>query len=297
MCKFKFLSVLAIMLALSFGALSARAEENNWIKVSKSGHGPAVMLIPGLSSSATVWDQTAKHLKNRYRVYQVQIKGFAGEMAAPDMDEDGLLDGLTVALANYIKDNRLHHPIVIGHSMGGYLALRLEHDYGDLIGKAVIVDALPFYSTIINPAATAENMKPMAANYKAQLKSIANMAPETRQPLQRQMLTPLVTAAHDLDTITKWGLDSDANVVSQAVYELMTSDLRGDLTVMHTPTLVLTAWAEGGPYSKEQTLGFWKGQYADHKAAKVKLVEPSRHFIMLDQPDAFLAAIDGYLSQ
>jgi pimeloyl-ACP methyl ester carboxylesterase len=291
-----FLGLMATLLLAAF-APSTRAGTDSWIEVSHKGSGPALLFIPGLASSKNVWADTAAHLKDRYSVYQVQVKGFAGAPADPAMYKDGLLDGLSDALAAYIRNNNLDHPVVIGHSMGGYLALRLERDHGDLISKVMVVDALPFYSLIIKPGPTEDNMKPMAAGFKAQVIAGAKMDPAQRRPSQRQMLTRLVADKAGLETVTDWGMNSDANVVGQAVYELMTSDLRGDQSAMKTPTLVLTAWEPGGRFNKTQTKGFWAHHYAPHKAATVEVISPARHFIMLDQPKAFMARLDAFLAE
>ncbi|MDQ7019801.1 MAG: alpha/beta hydrolase [Robiginitomaculum sp.] len=288
---------LTIMVIIGLWAMAAQAAVPSWLEVSKAGTGSAVMLIPGLASSTDVWAETTVHLQDRFTVYQVQIKGFAGSPAAPGMDKDGLLDGLVDALAAYIGENDLDHPVVVGHSMGGYLALRLARDHADLIRKAVIVDALPFYSLIMSPNPTAQNMQPMAARFRAQVIAGAKMDPAQRRPAQRQMLSRMVMDLAGLDAVTNWSLQSDAKVVGQAVYELMTSDLREDLAAMTTPTLVLTAWEPGGRYTREQTLGFWARHYASHKAARVEVISPARHFIMLDQPAAFMARLDAFLAE
>ncbi len=294
---FSFIFGCVAILALTSLSTISRAEQNPWIEVSKEGSGPPVLLIPGLSSSADVWAGTAAYLAKSYTVYRVQVKGFAASPAAPGMDEDGLMDGLTNALASFIKDNDLKQPVIVGHSMGGYLALRLARDHPALISKAMIVDALPFYSVILNPTATVQNMKPIAVNYKAQLIAGAKLDESVRRPQQRQMLSYMVTGEDDLGKVVSWAMDSDAAVVGQAVFELMTSDLRGDLASMKTPTLVLAAWASGGPYTKTQMLGYWQSQYAAHTTAKVELMSPARHFIMLDQPGDFVTRVDAFLSE
>lgn len=75
------------------------------------------------------------------------------------------------------------------------------------------------------------------------------------------------------------------------------ADRRGGLPSMKTQTLVLTAWEPGGRFTKAQTLRFWSEHYAAHSAAKVEVISPSRHFIMFDQPSAFMARLDAFLAE
>jgi pimeloyl-ACP methyl ester carboxylesterase len=42
-------------------------------------------------------------------------------------------------IATYIKNNKIEKPVIIGHSMGGGLAMAIAADYPELVGKIVIV--------------------------------------------------------------------------------------------------------------------------------------------------------------
>ena len=97
------------------------------------GSGPDVILIPGLTASSAVWRPVVAAVPG-YRYHLIQVAGFAGapargnargEMVAPLADE----------IARYIAVNHLDHPAVVGHSMGGTLALMIAarhpgHDPG-----------------------------------------------------------------------------------------------------------------------------------------------------------------------
>ena len=57
---------------------------------------------------------------------------------------------------------------------------------------------------------------------------------------------------------------------------------------------VLVAWAPGAPVGAEALAGVYSSQYAGLESVEIGVIEGSRHFIMLDQPDAFaerLAAV------
>jgi pimeloyl-ACP methyl ester carboxylesterase len=125
------------------------------------GRGHDVLLIPGLASSAEVWQGTAAGLRDHYRVHTIQVSGFAGTPAGRNAQ------GLVVAplvedLAAYIDARHLIEPIIIGHSLGGEAALMLAARHPASVGRIVVVDALPFYSLTLNPDATVEWARPQA---------------------------------------------------------------------------------------------------------------------------------------
>ncbi len=63
------------------------------------------------------------------------MAGFAG--AKPDADAS--FKDWEKEIAAYIKNNKIEKPVIIGHSMGGGLAMAIAADYPELVGKIVIV--------------------------------------------------------------------------------------------------------------------------------------------------------------
>lgn len=77
MHKAKFTCLLIAVAAF----VSSAAVADSWsdrITVTVRGHGPDIVLIPGLTCSSAVWDATAAHLEGHYRLHLVQVNGFAG---------------------------------------------------------------------------------------------------------------------------------------------------------------------------------------------------------------------------
>jgi pimeloyl-ACP methyl ester carboxylesterase len=62
-------------------SLLLRAEPAERFTVTVRGHGPDVLLIPGLACSSSVWNPTADHFDGHYRMHLIQVAGFAGTPA------------------------------------------------------------------------------------------------------------------------------------------------------------------------------------------------------------------------
>lgn len=107
-----------------------------WISVKTYGTGPDIILIPGLASSASVWDGTVKRFKETHRIHVVQMSGFAN-MPAGKIERTKIIDGLAQDIATYIDVKGLDKPIVTGHSMGGFTALHIARDFPESISQAV----------------------------------------------------------------------------------------------------------------------------------------------------------------
>jgi pimeloyl-ACP methyl ester carboxylesterase len=93
--------------------------------------------------------------------------------------------------------------------------------------------------------------------------------------------------------ITQWIEKSDPRVSGEAMYEDMTTDLRPDMPAIATPITLVFPYSEAMP--KDRAEGFYHGEYAKAPRVTYVPVANSRHFIMLDQPQAFATALDAFV--
>ena len=105
------------------------------------GAGPDVILIPGLTAGREVWASTVAAAPG-YRYHLIQVAGFAGAPAAGN-SAGPVVAPLAEAIARYILAQRLVRPAIVGHSMGGTLALMIGARHPSLAGRIMVVDMLP----------------------------------------------------------------------------------------------------------------------------------------------------------
>ena len=256
------------------------------------GKGQPMLLIPGLNCSGAVWDEAVAHYQQRYQCHVVSLAGFAG--TPPTAVADPHLLGVRDQLLAYIKTQKLNQPVVLGHSLGGFLALWMSSAQPAAIGPLVIVDSLPFLAAIQNPAATAETAKPQANAMRTQMKQGHMPA-----AAQRQMVGGLVTDTARIALVARWGTASDPTTTAQAMYDMYTTDLRTDISHIQQPVLVLGAWAAYKQYgaTKESTRAIFTQQYAKLPQQRIEMSEAGRHFLMYDDTAWFFAQTDAFLKQ
>src|SRR5690606_20326133 len=135
-------------------------------------------------------------------------------------------------------------PAVIGHSMGGFSALRLAQAHPDLVGRVMTVDSLPFYSAMFGPQVTAEAARPFA-DQAAQMMLTPDDA--AFRQMQVQTAEGLVRDPATRTAMVEWSMASDRHALAAAIRDVMTSDARPDLAAMTTPVWALYASdADGG---------------------------------------------------
>lgn len=285
-------AMLGATLARAEAPASAPAFASDRITVEVVGEGPDVVLIPGLASSREVWRPTVERLAATHRLHLVQLRGFGGEPAAPDAE--AVWGPATDEIARYIAVAGLERPAVIGHSMGGATGLRLAQDHPERVGRVLVVDALPFFSALYGPQVTVEAARPFAEITRAQM--LAADA-EAFAAMQAGTAETMVADPAARPAVLAAAAASDRATTAQAMYEVMTTDLRPRLGEIAAPVTVLYAWEAGMNLPPEQVDALYAREYAGLPGARLERVDGARHFIMLDQPAAFAAAVDAFLAE
>ncbi len=255
--------------------------------VKVSGTGRPVILIPGLACSGSVWDGTVAHLGGKYQTHALTLAGFAGQPAIPPPFMTTVHD----QLVEYIKANKLEHPIVIGHSLGGVMALWLAETDPD-VAAVIDVDGLPFLAATADEAVTADKAKEGAAQMQQQITSMpAGALPK----MMRQFMTSMITKPDDLEHVMVDVEKSDPTTIGQAFYDLFTLDLRPQLATIKVPLLIIAA-GDNGEHS-DTTPALWHKQIDAVPHVDLQVVAGAKHFVMLDTPDAFYSLVDGFLAK
>ena len=271
-------------------AARAPAVQPTRFSVVVEGSGPDVILIPGLTSSRHVYDHAVASLGGHYRVHRLQVAGFGGEPARGNATGP-VLAPIVEELHAYIAANHLRRPMIVGHSAGGLMALMLAQRHPEDVSRALIVDSLPFYGMLFGPQATAASLAPQVATLRD---AMAAMNDDAWRAQQTAAATRLASTAAGQAELVADSMASDRSVVARALYEDATTDMRPLLPTIRTPLTVLYAV---NPFATEASYGqLMHAGYAAAPDVRLIPVEPSYHFIMLDQPARFQAILDAFLA-
>lgn len=260
--------------------------------VTVTGSGPDVLLIPGLGSSSKVWDATVARFKGSYRLHTVNVAGFAGVAAAANAN-GAVIEPTVAALRRYIVKNKLQSSVIVGHSIGGLMALELARSAPKDVRKIIIVDALPYAGLMFSPQASVAAMQPQAVQMREQMKALPDAAFASQQGMG---VVRLVSAPAQQAIVAGWTVASDRAVFAQALYDAMTIDVRPMLGAIKTPATLFYALDTNAGQDETQTEALYRNAYQPLTQLKFKRFDNSRHFIMLDQPDAFFKALKAELA-
>jgi pimeloyl-ACP methyl ester carboxylesterase len=281
--------------AVLWNAGAARAQtgfSSRRITVTTRGQGPDLILIPGLASTAEVWRGAADRLAGRRRLHLVSVRGF-GDLAAQDNASGAVMAAAAQEVRRYIDAQRLDQPAIIGHSMGGQIGLRVAADAGRRVGRVMVVDSSPFFPALISPGATVGDVEPIA---QLAYQAIQFLGDEALRMRGRQMGLELGGATDAVFGTMGWQ-GGDRRVLAQALYEVMTVDLRRRLPDITAPVTVVYGWSADQTSPRSRTDSLFRGAYARLRSpATFERIEGAEHMVMIDQPSRFMAAVERFLA-
>lgn len=260
--------------------------------VDVTGQGRPLILIPGLASSGEVWQGTVARLCGAQAGHACHVLTLAGFAGVKPIEGD-LLAQAEQQLADYISANKLGQPAIIGHSLGGFLALKMAIDHPTRTGKLVIVDSLPALGAVQMPSATPAQLQAMSRQMQAAMRA---QDEASSSAAQHRTVATMASAPADVERIIGWGQRSDRETVISAMGTLMASDLRQEVTKVKSPTLVLGTWIAYQAYAPRTAIeATFQQQYQQLPGVQIVLADTARHFIMYDQPDWMYARVEQFL--
>lgn len=264
-------AVLLASCALARPALAASFASRR-IAVTARGAGRDVVLIAGLASGPGLWNGVVSAIPG-YRWHLVHVRGFAG-LAADANAAGPLVQPVADEIARYIGAAGLDRPAIIGHSMGGTLAMMLG--LKGLAGRLMVVDMLPEGAAMVG--GTASGMGFLADQ-------LGQYFTGTRAG--RSYLAQIVAQAPGAQ-------GSDPDVIANALRDLANVDLGPQLPRIAAPMEVVYAVGPDREQADAITRTF-RTAYAAKRGVRLVPIGPSGHVIMADQPARFNAALRDFL--
>jgi len=282
MIKSIVLSIILMFGALCLNVFGQSAAQPFQVTVSGKGD-QSIILIPGFASSGDVWDSTKPALEKKFTCYTLTMAGFAGVPAQPEASFQNWVKGI----ADYIQQNKITKPIVIGHSMGGGMAMALAANYPNLVSKIIVVDALPCLAALQNPSFKSNPQN----DCSAMVAKFTFMPDDQFYQMQKQSIPQLVADTSKHELVVGWSVKSDRATCAQMYCDFSNTDLRETIGNIQCPSLILL---------ESYFVNFKPGisdQYKNLKTANLQYANKGLHFIMYDDKEWFDGQVNNFISQ
>lgn len=243
----------------------------SYVEIQGQGNGPVLLFLHGWRSNKEVWQGIIKKFislsaDQHISLLALDLPGFGGSqgpkqpMAVGDYAE---------VVAEFIKNLELRNVILIGHSFGGRVGIKLAANYSSFIEKLVLVDSAGFAMP-----SSKKNLYRTAAKI---VKPI--FKPAFMQGLRKKIYQSI--GAEDY-VATPELQKTFVNVVSE--------DLSEDMGRVFCPTLIIF-----GENDEVTPKGFGQRMQLKIKNSKLKILPNAGHYSFLDQPEEFVEILSEFV--
>ncbi len=275
---------LTCLLSLLLIIIAAYSQQNPSFKSQIRGSGNAVLMLPGFTCPGEVWDETISNIASDYEYHIITYAGF-GDVAPIEMP---WYSTIKKELLEYIDEQDLKGITIIGHSMGGNLAVDLAASVPEKVSRVILVDAIPCMRELMMPGISASQIQ-YESPYNQQ---VLDMNEEAFGQMAAMMAQNMTVSKEKKDLLKSWIMKSDRETYVYGYTDLLKLDLRESLKEIKAPVMILGASFP----DKEMVMKNFSDQYHNLSDKSILIAPESRHFVMYDAPEWFYEQVNSFLT-
>jgi pimeloyl-ACP methyl ester carboxylesterase len=244
------------------------------------GQGKPVVLLHGWLGSWGLWQRTMEELGRSYRTYALDFWGFGD---SGKKRETYAVSDFVSLVDQFMEQLGIESAPLVGHSMGGTVSLSVAVRYPKRAQKVAVVGSPIVGSSL--------SIFLQLAGFRAIAFMVYNMPAVLR--LGVRLFSPFIVNKEPLAWYRSQERDLSKTTLESffaSIGSLRRTDLRPRLNEVQVPTL--------GIYGVGDTIVHPK-QYEPLKAgvpqAKIAIMDKSRHFPMIDEPEKFNKVLREFL--
>ena len=252
------------------------------------GSGKNIVILHGLYGASDNWVQIAKKLSQKYKVFLPDLRNHG---ASPHSNEFSIRI-MTDDLLNFLQINNIEKTVLIGHSLGGKVAMNFATLHSEKIEKLIVVDIVPrnyqneTFVVKNNHQQILDVLKKIDlskySNRKDALESIVKI-----DPTKRLMFFMMKNIKIDKNRVMSWKININAIADNLSI---ILNKFEADLTKISCPTLFIKG--EKSPYLSQSDFDNIKSKI---KEVDFKIINDATHWLHAEKPNEFVEIINDYV--
>jgi pimeloyl-ACP methyl ester carboxylesterase len=244
----------------------------------EQGQGATIILIHGFPMHQEVWTDFAKGLSESHHVVTVDLPGFG---KSPSLDGKFSIEDVAVVVLEWLRERKYQNPVIVGHSLGGYITLALAASGVDFIGGICL-----FHSTALPDSTEKKESRNKVLDF------IANQGVEA---FTSNFIGPLfANPLHDaVNKVKQIAVQSSRDSVTG--YTLAMRDRKDQTSLIKTfPKPVLFLAGEKDPGIPPDSI---RKQAESNKQAELFILPAVAHMGMFEAPDYCKEKIEKFVAR
>jgi pimeloyl-ACP methyl ester carboxylesterase len=255
------------------------------------GSGPAMVFIHGLGACWQTWLENLPHFSRSHRCVAMDLAGFG---ASACVDGEVSIERFAKSVAELLDQLGIDRAVVLGNSMGGFIALELAIRRPELVEKLVLVSAAVFWQEY-------RHAQPLVALARATEGTVGRALVDAEQWLvRRPRLREVALRFGGIWAPASLPQELQAEILLTAkrtegflpaLRALASYPLREELRLVRCPALVV--WGD-----KDTQVGVRHAFELEREIpnAEVSIYEGIGHVVMLEAPERFNREVAAFIS-
>ncbi len=247
------------------------------------GSGSPIIILHGLLGSSDNWLTVAKSFSENYTVYLIDQRNHGRS----PWSEEWNYDVMSADLLEFINQNNIINPVLIGHSMGGKTVMNFATKYKpELFSKLIIVDIAPKFYNI----EYGEYLKGM------QNMDIANMQNRTQAEEHLKPYAPENGVRQFL--LKNLFRNENGNFAWRPNLKIISAELKNigialnENAVSEKPTLFIR-----GELSDYILDSDWSDILKHFPNAKLETIIGASHWVHAEKPEKFIEIVNNFINK
>jgi N-formylmaleamate deformylase len=258
------------------GHVFANNIRQHYLRYGGAEAGPSLILVPGITSPAATWSFVGERFGRAFDTYVLDVRGRGLSSSGPELDYS--LDTYAKDVSAFAEALRLRPYILVGHSMGGRIAIRTARRDGD-VSKVAIVD----------PPLSGPGRPPYPSPLERYLSAI-RLARRGATMEELRPFTPTWKDEH-LRVRAEWLHTCDETAVIETHRGFQTDDVHTDLTAVQNKALLVVAGK--GTLTPDAV----NEVHRIAPALPIRTVPNAGHMIPMDDLEGFFEALEAFLGR
>lgn len=244
------------------------------------GQGKPIIILHGLFGSSDNWLTIGKALADHHKIYLIDQRNHGQSFHSDEFN----YQAMAADLKDFITTHHIEKPFIIGHSMGGKVAMNFAVKHPDLYDRIVVVDIAPraysvHHDNILEGLASL-NLDTIQSRKEAD-EQLSNYVKEKGV---RQFLLKNLTRSDDGKYAWKLNLPAIKKNI-----ENIGKGLEGQWA-SDKPTLFIRG--ENSDYIKNEDSIVIESFFPNFE---IKTIKNAGHWVHAEQPEAFLDVLNRFL--
>jgi len=248
------------------------------------GEGPPLMILHGLFGSGDNWLSVAKELADTYRIYLPDLRNHGRSPWSETFNYDAMSEDLL----ELMEANHIEQPVIIGHSMGGKMAMQFAVRFPRLLSKLIVVDIGPKYYPPHHQHILAGLLSIDPTTLQSRQQADVLLAQHVPERSVRQFLLKSLYRTEDPAPAPSFAWRLNLPVIAQAIENV--GEAISSETAVELPALFL----RGGQsdYVKEEDMKLIRRIFPQ---AHLDTIAEAGHWLQAEQPQQFLEKVKQFM--